>query len=88
MTVKGEQNFENTVTYTNVQTTGKKEEITGHATVGTEQPGMPGIKYTTGAGCPNGGQTFEDGIYEGTFTARAETTDGLTPTDLTLVDTP
>ena len=77
-TIEGSQSFQNTVTYENVHTTGQKEEITGHITIS-------GLVYTLSAGCPNPG-VHNDGVYEGTFTARATDTSG-NPVDLTLVDT-
>ena len=78
VTVNGPQTFKNAVTYENVKTT--HEEITGHATVNS-------IEYTTAATCPGGAGTFKDGVYEGTFTAKAFETSGP-QTELTLVDTP
>ena len=78
VTVKGAQTFANAITYTNVQTTGKPEEITGHASTNT-------IEYTTSATCPGGAITLNTGVYEGTFTARAFQGGGQV--NLTVVDT-
>lgn len=78
MTIKGEQTFANSVTYTNVQTTGKPEEITGHISLNN-------LEYTTSASCPGGAGSFNNGVYEGTFTARAF--QGGSQVNLTVVDT-
>jgi len=66
------QNGLESITYTNVQTTGKPEEITGHAVVNT-------IDYEwEGPLCGEGAD--DEGEYVGTFTARA-TTGNLTIED-------
>ena len=82
-TIEGPQAFANSITYENVKTSGKPEEITGNVTIGEK------IKYTTSAGCPGGAVTKENGVLNGKFTMRAfELKEGKTgtQTDLTLVD--
>jgi hypothetical protein len=80
VTVEGEQEFVNQITFSNTHTTGKNEEITAHATAS-------GIVYTTSAGCPGGGGNHNDGTYTGKVTARATAHSGGSGLDLTLVDT-
>ncbi len=67
------------IKYTNVQTSGKKEEITLHAEI------AGGISYSySGLLCGTG--SASDGAYEGTATARATDTSS-NPVDLTTVST-
>ena len=77
VTVEGEQEFKESITYQNVKTS--FEEITANATV-------KGIKYTTSATCPGGGGPFNNGEYNGKITAKGYTTAG-TQVNLTLEDT-